>query len=59
MREVVKLRLAGFDYEEVARQMGIGRESVKTMNRLARIKLSESMAPYKEIWETHISDFLS
>ena len=58
-QEVIRLQLAGYRTREIAEELGIGKESVKTLKRYGLEKLKDTMGGYEYIWNVHRSDFSS
>jgi len=56
-QEIIRLKLAGFQLKEIAEVLNIGRETVKTLQRLGMDKLGRSMKPLQELYFSHQDDF--
>jgi len=52
-QEIIRLKLAGFQMKEIAEILGIGRETVKTLQRSGLEKLQKSMQPLCELYFSH------
>lgn len=55
--QIIRLQLAGFKEQEIAEQLEIGKETVRTLKKLGNKKLKESMSLYKNLWDIHYTDF--
>ena len=52
-QEIIRLKLAGFQMMEIAEILGIGRETVKTLQRSGMEKLQKAMKSLSELYFAH------
>ena len=55
-QEIIRLKLAGFQMIEIAEILDLGRETVKTLQRLGLEKLQKAMRPLQGFYFAHLDD---